>query len=489
MDQEIKLAHLWSLEGIGKLKAPYFIATPTSTEMLHQQMRFNFWNILQNASKAFQNQAFGDAQKHIQAGRSIPGYEQDSRLMDLWFELYKICKPGELRHRWIEKHFELHENEVYGCAISPDGKTGLSASWDEAVRMWDLDTGHCLKIFKGHVNEINAVKYTVDGRFCLSCGGDETLRLWDLESGECLKIFRGHSDLVSCLDISSDGRLIISGDWKGEARLWDISTGVCLRTYVDLLGFVSSVAFTPDGMGVIFGCGTNEDDEHTLQYWDISNGNPIHTFNNFTDSIWSIAVSPDGKEVLAGTGFGKIYRFDLETGDCLEVWEGPVAEVSAICFSPNGRYAFSGASEGKLWVWDMESGNCVHTSTTHKSSINCIAVSLTGGRILTGSSDLTLQLWALEWELEAYQPAQWDEGALPYLEIFLKLHTPYAGQIPQGRKPTEDEIRYFLTHIGKPSWTEEDFQSLLVELGHRGYGWLQPDGVRHKLEELAGKKG
>jgi WD40 repeat protein len=238
----------------------------------------------------------------------------------------------------------------------------------------------------------------------------------------------------------------------------------------------------------VIGCGSDEKNLHTLQVWDLFSGQCVQNFDHFSESVWSLAVSPDGKELLAGTGFGKIYRFDLQTGDFLEVWEGPSAEVSTLCFSPNGRYAFSGGSDSKLRVWEMGSGNCVHSSDTHKSWVNCIAVSPDGQRLLTGSSDLTLQLWALDWELENYKPAQWDDGALTYLEIFLWMHTPYAGQLSREQQPSEEEIRKYLTPEGKPTWTEEDFQNLLIELGHRGYGWLQSEGVRQKLEVFSEKR-
>jgi hypothetical protein len=42
---------------------------------------------------------------------------------------------------------------------------------------------------------------------------------------------------------------------------------------------------------------------------------------------------------------------------------------------------------------------------------------------------------------------------------------------------------------GLPVWAEEDFQRLLMDLGHRGYGWLRPDRVRKKLEQMAGSRG
>ena len=38
--------------------------------------------------------------------------------------------------------------------------------------------------------------------------------------------------------------------------------------------------------------------------------------------------------------------------------------------------------------------------------------------------------------------------------------------------------------VGKPAWNDEDFKNLLKELLHHGYGWLRPEGVRKKLEEM-----
>jgi len=53
--------------------------------------------------------------------------------------------------------------------------------------------------------------------------------------------------------------------------------------------------------------------------------------------------------------------------------------------------------------------------------------------------------------------------------------------------PTNAEIRRGLTRRGTPSWTEEDFELLLFTLGCAGFGWLRPEGVRRKLEQLTRK--
>jgi hypothetical protein len=95
-----------------------------------------------------------------------------------------------------------------------------------------------------------------------------------------------------------------------------------------------------------------------------------------------------------------------------------------------------------------------------------------------------MSFWELDWELDTRKLADWDEGARPYLEIFLTLHTPYAASLPKARKPSEEEIRLALTRRGKPTWTEEDFQKLIQQLQYAGYGWLRPEGVRSELGKM-----
>ena len=44
-----------------------------------------------------------------------------------------------------------------------------------------------------------SVALTPDGRKAISGSGDKTVRVWDLESGVCLKVLEGHTDMCMVL--------------------------------------------------------------------------------------------------------------------------------------------------------------------------------------------------------------------------------------------------------------------------------------------------
>ena len=239
----------------------------------------------------------------------------------------------------------------------------------------------------------------------------------------------------------------------------------CIRTFEGHKDDVYSVSFSPDGRYAISGS-----EDYTLKLWDVASGECIRTFEGHEMGVYSVSFSPDGRYVISGSLDETLKLWDIATGKCIRTFEGHKKSVNSISFSPDGRYVLSGSDDGTLKLWDVATGECIRTFKGYKGVVTSVSFSPDGRYALSGGGDNILKLWVLDWELEEKEPADWDEGARAYLEIFLTLHTPYG---PDG-----------LTRQGKPQWTEQDFKKLLQELGYRGYGWLRPEGVRRKLEEM-----
>jgi transducin (beta)-like 1 len=54
-----------------------------------------------------------------------------------------------------------------------------SASFDTTSRLWDADTGACLKVFTNHTKPIYAISFSPDGRWLATGGGDGWFHLYD----------------------------------------------------------------------------------------------------------------------------------------------------------------------------------------------------------------------------------------------------------------------------------------------------------------------
>jgi WD40 repeat protein len=95
-----------------------------------------------------------------------------------------------------------HYDAVRGVVFSPDGSHLATASYDETVKVWDVESGELLKTLEGHNHWVECVAYSADGKLLASGGRDVTVKIWDAESGECLHTLKGHRDAARTLSFS-----------------------------------------------------------------------------------------------------------------------------------------------------------------------------------------------------------------------------------------------------------------------------------------------
>ncbi len=243
-----------------------------------------------------------------------------------------------------------HSEGVRGTAFSPDRSLLVTASDDHTARVWDTDTGYCLRTLTGH-SAVNWVAVSPDGHLLATAGGgDGTVQLWDMDTGYCLRTLTGHDGWVSGVAFSPDGRLLASGGRDETVRLWDPVTDNCLRTLTGHDGWVGGVAFSPDGW--LLASGGAAVDDNTVRVWDHSTGNCLHTLRGHTEMVWGVAFSPDGWLLASGGRDAKVRLWDPVTGNCLRTLTGHDGWVGSVAFSPDGRLLASGGEDKTARLWN-----------------------------------------------------------------------------------------------------------------------------------------
>ena len=90
----------------------------------------------------------------------------------------------------------------------------LTGSLDGTIRLWNVDTGRCLKTFFGHVEGIWAL--AGDTLRVLSGAEDGMVKVWDPRTGKCDKTITGHTGPVTSLGLSDSRLASGSDDWTAR---------------------------------------------------------------------------------------------------------------------------------------------------------------------------------------------------------------------------------------------------------------------------------
>ncbi|KAI9310777.1 hypothetical protein BDR26DRAFT_946291 [Obelidium mucronatum] len=280
---------------------------------------------------------------------------------------------------------------VTSVAISFDGQTVVSGSSDKTVKLWSVETGECIKTLVSHSATVTSVAISFDGQTVVSGSSDKTVKLWSVETGECIKTLVSHSATVTSVAISFDGQTVVSGSSDKTVKLWSVETGECIKTLVSNSAPVTSVAISFDGQTVVSGSR-----DKTVKLWSVETGECIKTLVSHSETVTSVAISFDGQTVVSGSSDKTVKLWSVETGECIKTLVSHSAHVTSVAISFDGQTVVSGSSDKTVKLWSVETGECIKTLVSHSAHVTSVAISFDGQTVVSGSSDKTVKLWSVE---------------------------------------------------------------------------------------------
>jgi WD40 repeat protein len=263
--------------------------------------------------------------------------------------------------RAVVRTFGDLPGQVNDVAFSRDSAqlvaaTGQAGLFGEA-RLWNVADGRMIRTFRGHRDSLYAVALSPDGRTLATGSYDQQIILWNVATGAQLRTLTGHSGAVFALAFHPGGRLLASASGDRTAKLWDTTTGERLETFGQPLEDQYTVAFSPDGTRLA-AAGA----DHRIRIWKISatgkEGTNPQLMAQFADEqpLVKLIYSPDGHTLVTSSDDRLIKFWNADTLELVRKLEVQPDVAFALAFQPKTGALVVGRMDGSLAVYDSSDG-------------------------------------------------------------------------------------------------------------------------------------
>ena len=312
-----------------------------------------------------------------------------------------------------------HFGPVHAVTILFDGRV-LSASDDRTLRLWNVESKTTKALLIGHAGKVRGLAATSDGKRAVSTGfgdDDNALRLWDLETGKLIHGVGLTPKEIYCVAFAPNDRWVIAGGADGIIRLWDSTkqmveplpgyappevtkeTQLLQAAYIPSPGsapkanFIEQIAFTPDGKFVLW-----SGDDKKVHVYELAKKQVVATYTEHSDGIRGFAILPDSRRVLSA-GYDKtlrLWEFKGDTTTEIRAFNGHTSRITCVWLSKDGKRAVSSGDDKTVRIWDVDTGMELQKMEGHSGAMFAAVLTSDGEEAISagmGAGDHTIRRW------------------------------------------------------------------------------------------------
>jgi len=276
-----------------------------------------------------------------------------------------------------------HGGPVRALAISSDGQTAISGSFDATAIRWSLTRNAAEQVLRFHADAVNAAVLLRDGR-AATAGADGRIAIWSSGKAEPDIALEGHTAPIVALAAAPDGATLASASWDHTVRLWPLAGGAP-RVLEGHTQNVNGVAFAQDGRTLV-----SVSYDQSARIWPLSDSS-APTVVAMPSPLNAVSVSGDG-EIVAGAADGKIYFLTANGARTGEVAAGPRPVIS-IAISPDGALVAAASIGGSVALIDRAARSLARTLVGPGLPVWSVAFLPDGRTLLSGGADNIIRRW------------------------------------------------------------------------------------------------
>jgi cytochrome c len=317
------------------------------------------------------------------------------RFLFYWFGLFALLV---MPAHGFDRH-TAHGGPVRGLALSPDGSTLVTASFDYSAVVWGARGLDERTTLLGHDAAVNTAGFSADGSLLATAGDDGAILLWDVEQLQQPTvtpiILRGHKGKVVDLAFSRDGSTLASASWDGSIGIWPLAGAAVDETQSARFitgheGPVNAVQFSDDGE-FLYSAGY----DGQVRYWRLATNEYLRSPVRNGWGVSTFIVDEPADVIAFGGSDGQmvVQRLSDETA-LLQLGDERVPVLSLFYNPDDGLIGF-GNAKGRVVLIDTSDWSVVRDFNAANGPIWSLVIMPGAEHIIVAGLDDFITRWPI----------------------------------------------------------------------------------------------
>jgi len=318
------------------------------------------------------------------------------------------------------------------CLVKISNTQFASASDDHSIKIWDSETGFCLKNLKEHFLTVNCL-IKVNEFELVSGSEDSLIKIWNLKSteGTSTKTIYEHTGPILCL-LKVNNSQLISESMDKTFKMWSWNSNkeivTCIKTFdkqftpiytlinecntnnknltfhsLDNLQTMSLNNKVEKSDGLSLNCLiklfdsqiSSNSEKYSIKIWETSKGTCTSTKKrNGHNGIVVSLIHLNDQKFVTGCLDNSIKIWNSKNGKLLFKITEHTKAVTCLLKLTSDVFA-SGSCDNSIRIFNAINGVCLKNYENHSSPIICL-IKMSDNQIISGSMDKEIKIWDFE---------------------------------------------------------------------------------------------
>ncbi|MCS6864278.1 MAG: WD40 repeat domain-containing protein [Gemmataceae bacterium] len=296
-----------------------------------------------------------------------------------------------------------HTDWITSIAFSPNGRTlaSVAAEKDNRLRLFELSLLDSSSGSGGHSLAVNAVAVSPDGKWVATASIDQTIKIWDIETGKEVATLIGNADTPFAIAFTNNSTVVMGGRTptadSGRLHLWAINPVKAIKTVAT--GEVYTLVATKDGSKFAAWAARpavgDAVKNNAYELYD-AQGTLISSVTDQGRNIRSATFSADCTWAIAGDENGTLRIWDVANKQRLGGdWAFFPQSFADLGISGDKKYIVAADVTGTVKVASTDKREKIAEGSAHRGGVRALFVSPTNNVFCTVSNDREVKAWSL----------------------------------------------------------------------------------------------